>query len=70
MGTGDARIPVKKSEISTYLAPITHKGLVSGCGIGTYHPCVALNELDRGNSAPVAVVAASSRAQVEREMRT
>jgi hypothetical protein len=67
-GDGNARIPVKKSEISAYLAPITHKGLVSGCGIGTYHPCIALNELDRGNSAPMAVVAASSRVQEEREM--
>ena len=42
---------------------ITHKGPVSDCGIGTYHPCVALGELHRQQSAPVAVVASSSRVQ-------
>ena len=58
----------KKSKISTYLARITREKPVSGCGIGTYHPCVARNELDRKHSAPVVVIISSSRVQEEREM--
>jgi hypothetical protein len=62
-GGGRTHILIKKSEISICLVHITHKGPVSDCGTVTYHPCVALGELHRQQSAPVAVVASSSRVQ-------
>ena len=46
------------------MAPVTHKGLVSDCGIGTQHACVALGELDRQQSASVAVTIAPFCVQV------
>ena len=42
--------------------------MVSGCGIGTYHPCVDLSKLGRGNSGAAVVSRAKCCVQVQERM--